>query len=147
MRFFGVALRSKQMASHLLVVLLFAVASGDVYIWNGGSMNFSDSNNWNGGLVPGSSLPCTTSFGVTGKNIISQLDVSLCLLSAKIDSPSRTVLGIGCLYLPRRVFAWRIRDRALFSPMCIHANLTAQTSSGREARLLNNAMYVAIATC
>lgn len=82
------------MASIVILLLLCTAVLGDVYIWNGGSMNFSDTNNWHGGLVPGAAntLPCSTSFGVGGKNIISQMDVS-CFWS-KLRSQSISY-GVG----------------------------------------------------
>lgn len=68
-------------ASLFLVLAVSSIATADIYIWTGGTMNFSDSKNWQGGLAP--SVPsqggpdmCSTAFGVAGKSIISQLDVS-----------------------------------------------------------------------
>lgn len=63
----------------LLFTFLATAVVGDVYVWNGGSMNFSDSKNWLGGLAPpspvsGEPAPCSTMFGTTS-SIITQLDV------------------------------------------------------------------------
>lgn len=60
----------------LLFCALVSVTTADLFIWNGGTTNFSDSRNWQNGLIPSPGRNgCATSFGVAGKAIISQLDV------------------------------------------------------------------------
>lgn len=60
-------------------LMFVAVAVGDVYVWRGGSMNFSDTANWAGGYAPpvpasSATTPCSITFGGSD-SIISQLDV------------------------------------------------------------------------
>lgn len=68
------------------------------FLWQGGTNNFSDPLNWNGGLAPTNNpetIPCSTTTGNTDINIISTVDAGTYFLGEVLNLPPNGVLQLA----------------------------------------------------